>query len=96
MAAKKKKASGATIPEAVRAERGTGKVKSFRLGLKAVAFLEAYCAAIGSSQSDVIAQLILALRDDPTILGHAPEGHEATHSPPPAPPRARGARRAYG
>lgn len=66
--AAKKKASGATIPEAVRAERGTGKVKSFRLGLKACAFLEAYCEQRSSSQSDVIAQLIRALEADPTIL----------------------------
>lgn len=74
MKAAKKKASGATIPEAVRAERGTGKVKSFRLGLKSIAVLEAYAEAEGQSQSEVVWQLIMLLRDHPTIL----HGHEIT------------------
>ena len=66
--AAKKKASGATIPEAVRAERGTGKVKSFRLGLKSVAILEAYAAERDLSQSEVVWRLLTLLGREPTIL----------------------------
>ena len=74
MSAAKKKASGATIPEAVRAQRGTGKVKSFRLGLRSVAILEAYAKERDLSQSEVVWRLLMLLRDHPTIL----HGHEIT------------------
>lgn len=66
MAAKKK--SGPAVPEAVRAQRGTGKVKSFRLGLKSVAVLEAYSAEHGISQSEVVWRLLMLLGREPTIL----------------------------
>jgi len=69
-----KRKSGASIPEATRIARGTGKVKSFRLGLQSVAVLEAYAAESGQSQSEVVWQLLMLLRDHPTIL----HGHEIT------------------
>ena len=63
-----KRKSSSSIPEAVRAQRGTGKVKSFRLGLASVAVLEAYAEESGQSQSEVVWQLLMLLRDHPTIL----------------------------
>lgn len=66
--AAKKKASGAAIPEAVRAQRGTGKVKSFRLGLRSVAILKAYAARTGQSQSEVVWQLLMRLGREPGLL----------------------------
>ena len=71
--AAKKKASGKSIPEAVRAERGTGKVVSFRIGLKAVAILDAYAAKTGESKSAIVAMLLHELGRDPGLLGDAPD-----------------------
>lgn len=58
----KKKASGPTIPEAVRAERGTGKVVSVRLAPETVRALDTLRAE-GESRGAVIERLVLSAKD---------------------------------
>jgi len=59
----KKKASGPTIPEAVRAERGTGKVVSVRLAPATIEALDAEAARRGLSRSATIERLVFAAKD---------------------------------
>ena len=56
--AAKRKASGPTIPEAVRAERGTGQVVSVRLAPETVRALDAEAARRGLSRSATIEALV--------------------------------------
>lgn len=57
-AERKKKASGATIPEAVRAARGTGQVVSIRLAPAVVARLDELREG-KESRADVLTRLVL-------------------------------------
>lgn len=54
---RKKRASGATIPEAVRVERGTGQVVSLRLSPAALARLDAAAERAGLSRSGYVERL---------------------------------------
>ena len=56
--AAKKRASGPTIPEAVRAERGTGQVVSVRLAPATIEALDAEAARRGLSRSALIEALV--------------------------------------
>ena len=59
--AARKSASGPAVSEALRAERGQGKVVSVRLPQEAVERLRAHVEATGESASATVARLVLSL-----------------------------------
>ena len=58
---KRKRTSGPTVTEAVRAERGTGRVLSVRLPAAVIARLDAMRGP-GESRADVLARLLEIVR----------------------------------